>query len=107
MYQRDSDYNYYSVFALFELAIDFQITLTDTSQPSFYVGSANCKLTSLHAEDNTNTKNPRAYIQVTNGIRTHDQYSSGRETPADRTATMISRDNYLVTSLIGLDEVDV
>jgi hypothetical protein len=41
------------------------------------------------------------------GIRTHDLYSSGRETRSDCRVTVIGRDNYLIISLIGFDEAEV
>ena len=52
-------------------------------------------------------ENLRAYIHAPTGIRTHDQYSSGRETRADCAATVIGRDNCLIISLIGFDEAEV
>jgi len=64
---------------------------------------------SSSAQDNTNKKkeNLSAYIHAPNAFRTHDLYSSGRETRADCTATVIGRDNYLIISLIGFDEAEL
>jgi hypothetical protein len=50
-------------------------------------------------------ENVRVYTHVPTGIRTHDQYSSGRETRSDCSATVIGIDNYLIISLIGFDEI--